>query len=47
VIAAELGYVSPEESEPLLLDAAELGRILNALMSSVKSSARVLRPDKN
>ena len=47
VIATELGYVSVEQSETLLLDAAELGRILNALMSSVKSSAKVLRPDQN
>lgn len=43
VIASELGYVSGEQSEALLLEAAELGRILNALMSSLKSPGTARR----
>ena len=37
LIACKLGYVSAEEGEGLLMQARELGRILNGLISSLKS----------
>jgi four helix bundle protein len=48
VIASELGYISAGQGDCLLADSRELGRILNALMSSVSEqqmSARVLTTD--
>jgi len=36
VIAQNLAYLPNEETEPLLGLAAELGRILNGLISSIK-----------
>jgi len=44
VIASELRYLTVEECESLLVDAAELGRILNALMSSLKSTGTTRKP---
>ncbi|MGO9519906.1 MAG: four helix bundle protein [Candidatus Korobacteraceae bacterium] len=37
VIASELRYLTVEECESLLVDATEQGRIINALMNSLKS----------
>ena len=39
MIARSLGYLSAKDSEVLLLNAAELGRILNGLLASTKSAA--------
>jgi four helix bundle protein len=39
VIAQNLGYLSPQQTRPLLDKAAELGRILNGLIASIKSAA--------
>lgn len=39
VIAQNLGYLSAKETQPLLAQAAELGRILNGLMASIKRTA--------
>jgi four helix bundle protein len=39
MIAHNLGYLSSEQSQVLLDQAAELGRILNGLLASVKSVA--------
>lgn len=38
-IAENLGYLRAAESGPLLAEAAELGRVLNGLIASVKRSA--------
>jgi four helix bundle protein len=39
VIASSLGYVSTQERDCLLSEAQELGRVLNGLISSLKSAA--------
>ena len=39
VIAAKLGYVGQVDRDGLLEDSKELGRMLNALIASLKSSA--------
>jgi four helix bundle protein len=41
VIASKMGHVSAEEQDSLLADAQELGRILNGLISSLKSISKV------
>jgi four helix bundle protein len=38
-IAQNLGYLSAKQSETLLSEAAEVGRILNGLIASTKSAA--------
>ena len=48
VIASELQYISAEQGDRLLADSSELGRILNALISSVSKQqmpARKLTTD--
>ena len=37
LIASKLGYVSAEEGDCLLMEARELGRVLNGLIGSLKS----------
>jgi len=39
MIAENLRYLTPEQSQPILNRAAELGRILNGLIASTKSVA--------
>ena len=39
LIAENLRYLPAEQSRPLLAEAAELGRVLNGLIASVKQSA--------
>jgi four helix bundle protein len=39
MIAQNLGYLSAEQSQGLLSQAAELGRALNGLLASIKSAA--------
>ncbi len=39
LIAQNLGYVSLKQGTPLLAEAAELGRILNGLIASIKQAA--------
>lgn len=39
MIAQTLGYLSPVEGERLLQQSAELGRVLNGLIGSIKQSA--------
>jgi four helix bundle protein len=39
IIAENLGYLAPNQTRPLLAQAAELGKILNGLMGSVRSAA--------
>jgi hypothetical protein len=39
MIAQNLGYLSPIQIQPLLEKAAELGKILNGLIASIKSAA--------
>jgi len=39
IIARNLGYASPRENQALLDEAAELGRILNGLIASIKRAA--------
>ena len=39
LIAAKLGYMQPSEKESLLTEAQQLGRILNALIASLKSAS--------
>ncbi len=39
IIAQNLGYLIPDQSHPLLAEAAELGRILNGLIASIKKAA--------
>ncbi len=39
LIAQSLGYVDPKESNELLDDAAELGKVLNGLIASIKTAA--------
>ena len=43
MIAQDLAYLSAEEAERLLLKAAELGRILNGLIASIKAETRRLQ----
>jgi hypothetical protein len=43
MIAQDLAYLSAEETERLLLKAAELGRILNGLIASTKAETRRLQ----
>ncbi|MFY9682251.1 MAG: four helix bundle protein [Candidatus Sulfotelmatobacter sp.] len=38
-IAQNLGYLNPEQTQPLLDKAAELGKVLNGLITSIKSAA--------
>lgn len=38
-IAENLEYLSPQQTRPLLNQAAELGRVLNGLIASIKSVA--------
>ena len=38
-IAQNLGYLSPRQARPLLDSAAELGKVLNGLIASIKSVA--------
>ena len=38
-IAQNLSYLNPEQTQPLLDKAAELGRVLNGLIASIKSAA--------
>ena len=35
-IAQNLGYLSPQQSQPLFIEAAGLGRVLNGLIASIK-----------
>jgi four helix bundle protein len=46
MIAQNLDYLPPRQGQPLLLQAAELGKILNGLIASVKSAPYV-RPTEN
>jgi four helix bundle protein len=39
LIAQNLGYLSAEQSTPLLAEAAELGRIVNGLLASIKQAS--------
>ena len=39
IIAQNLAYLSAKQTQPLLAHAAELGRILNGLISSIKQAA--------
>ena len=39
IIAQNLGYLPTQQSEPLLAQTAELGRILNGLIASIKRAA--------
>ena len=39
LIAENLFYLPPKQSRPLLAETAELGRVLNGLIASVKQSA--------
>ncbi len=39
LIARNLTYLSPTETQPLLDKTAELGKVLNGLISSIKSAA--------
>ena len=39
MIAGNLGYVTPEEAQQLLDQAAELGKILNGLIASIRPAA--------
>jgi four helix bundle protein len=39
IIAQNLDYLTPNQSQPLLAEAAELGRILNGLIASIKKAA--------
>ncbi len=39
MIAQNLGYLSPIQIQPLLEKAAELGKVLNGLIASIKSAA--------
>jgi len=39
MIAESLGYLPSKQTRPLLQDAAELGRVLNGLIASIKRSA--------
>jgi four helix bundle protein len=39
IIAQNLGYLPTQQSEPLLAKTAELGRILNGLIASIKRAA--------
>src|SRR5579859_6880552 len=39
MIAQNLGYLLPSQNQPLLAEAAELGRILNGLIASIKRAA--------
>ena len=39
MIARNLGYLSEEQAEGLLTQAAELGRIINGLLGSIKTAA--------
>ena len=38
-IAQNLSYLNPQQTQPLLDKAAELGRVLNGLIASIKSAA--------
>ena len=38
-IAQNLGYLSPNQTQPLFNRASELGRVLNGLIASIKSAA--------
>jgi four helix bundle protein len=38
-IAQNLGYLNPPQTQPVLSTAAELGKILNGLIASIKSAA--------
>jgi four helix bundle protein len=38
-IAQNLGYLGVQQAQPLLGKAAELGRVLNGLIASIKSAA--------
>ncbi len=40
LLAAELGYISLEQRESLIREGREVGRILNGLMTSMKSRLR-------
>lgn len=39
MIAQNLSYLSPQQARPLLDSAAELGKVLNGLIASIKSVA--------
>jgi four helix bundle protein len=39
IIAQNLGYLSTQQREPMLAQTAELGRILNGLIASIKRAA--------
>ena len=39
IIAQNLGYLSPKQSQPVLSEAAELGRVLNGLIAAIKQAA--------
>ncbi len=39
IIAENLGYLQSKQTRPLLEGAAELGRVLNGLIASIKRAA--------
>jgi four helix bundle protein len=39
IIAQNLEYLTPQQAQPLLAKASELGKILNGLIASIKSAA--------
>jgi four helix bundle protein len=39
MIAQKLGYISPQRARALLDTTAELGKVLNGLIASIKSAA--------
>src|SRR5205807_10222786 len=39
MIAENLGYLTPDQTRPLLDQASELGKVLNGLIASIRSAA--------